>query len=466
MVIEKPKKPKACPEPRRRVIVAMSGGIDSSVAAALLKKAATPKDFKKIFGRPAPKGFRGFEVVGVFMKFWSEPFGSSTRIYADSNADLRRYENRCCSMEAEDRARKVASKLGILFYVLNVEKEFKKKVVDYFIKEYEAGRTPNPCVVCNKEIKFKVLLEKALELNADFVSTGHYARLKKEGEIYRLLRARDKEKDQSYFLWQLQQQELKKILFPIGNYTKPEVRALAKKFGLPMASVPESMEVCFVLTSLGKFLKKYIKTKPGRIVDAEGRVLGTHQGLPFYTIGQRKGIGLSGGPFFVLDKDTKKNLLIVTQNEKDLYKKEIVVKDVNWIRAPSTQCASVLDRAQIRAHNKLCAQPSTKFCALEFCALVSDKFPKLPLKVKAKIRYHHRAASATIYHLKSNMASPSVARPSAATPASGLESAIPVAKSHLGIYNLIFNKPQKAVTPGQSVVFYRGEEVLGGGIIS
>jgi len=382
----------------KKVVVAMSGGIDSSVAAALLKRAG-----------PAPEQARygvNFDVIGVFMKFWSEPRSGSTLIYADSNADLRRYENRCCSSEAEARARKVAKILKIPFYVLNFEKEFKKRIVDYFLKEHKAGRTPNPCVVCNKEIKFGLLLEKALKLNADFVATGHYARIKKRfvnsREIrYSLISAKDKEKDQSYFLWMLNQKQLKRILFPVGDLTRKEVKNLAKKFKLPVLKARKSVEICFIQTTINDFLKRYLKQKPGPIVEKSHygvkKIIGQHRGLWFYTIGQRKGIGLSGGPYYVLDKDLKKNFLIVTKNERNLYKKELVAKNVNWI---------------------------------------SGRAPKLPLKVQAKIRYRHQPASTTLtYNLKPKT------------------------------YHLKFNKPQRAITPGQSVVFYKGEELLGGGII-
>jgi tRNA-specific 2-thiouridylase len=329
----------------------MSGGIDSSVAAALLKRA-------------------GFNVTGVFMKFWLSP------------------QNRCCSPEAQERARRVARELGIPFYVLNFEKEFKKRVVDYFLKEHKRGLTPNPCVVCNKEIKFGLLLEKALALETNLVATGHYARI----ESGKLLRAKDKEKDQSYFLWQLSQNQLRRILFPVGGYTKKEVRGLARKFGLPVSGVSESQEVCFIQKTVNDFLAKYIKQNPGNIIDTRGKKLGCHQGLFFYTIGQRKGLGLAGGPFWVLRKEKKQNTLVVTRNEKDLYEKELTFEKENWI---------------------------------------SGKTPPFPLKVRAKIRYRHRPASATIY--KNN--------------------------------KVVFDRPQRAITPGQSVVFYRGNELVGGGQI-
>jgi len=341
----------------RKVLVLMSGGIDSSVAAALLKK-------------------EGFEVMGAFMKL----------------ANLPKFN------EAKERAEKVAKILKIPFYVFNLEKKFKKKIIDYFLKEYKAGNTPNPCVLCNKEIKFGLILEKALSLGANFVATGHYARKiqNPKSKIQKLLVAKDKKKDQSYFLWMLNQEQLKRILFPIGSYTKEEVRNFAKKFKLPVLKAKKSVEVCFIEKTVNDFLRKYLKEKPGKIVDTKGKVLGEHRGLWFYTIGQRKGIGLSGGPWWVVDKDLKKNLLIVTKNEKDLLRDELFCKDVNWI---------------------------------------SGREPKLPMEVKAKIRYKTNFAKATIYSVKNK------------------------------IYKAIFEKPQRAITPGQSVVFYKGEELLGGGII-
>ena len=339
----------------KKAIIAMSGGIDSSVAAALLKKA-------------------GFEISGIFLKL----------------ADLPNFKKN------EKRARKIAKTLGIKFSVLDLRREFKKRIIDYFLEECRRGVTPNPCVVCNKEIKFGLLLEKALAMDADFVAAGHYARIGRGKDGIHLLRAEDKNKDQSYFLWMLNQKQLRRILFPVGNYARKEVERLAKKFKLPVLGAKKSVEICFIKTTIDDFLSKYLKSKPGQIVDVRGKVLGKHRGLHFYTIGQRKGIGFPGGPYYVLDKDLKKNLLIVTKNEKDLYKKALVVKNANWI---------------------------------------SGKEPKLPLKVKAKIRYRHELARAAIYK-------------------------IPNTK-----YKILFSSPQRAITPGQSVVFFKGQEVLGGGII-
>jgi tRNA-specific 2-thiouridylase len=359
---------------KKKVVVAMSGGIDSSVAAALLKGA-------------------GFDVIGIFMIFWSE-----------KTKDKR--WNVCCSPGAQMRAREVAKKLSIPFYVLDLRKEFKEKIVDYFLKEMKKGTTPNPCVECNRFIKFGMLLKKTKQLGADFLATGHYARIKKEAPrskyqmpIYKLLKAKDKAKDQSYFLWRLTQKQLKHLIFPLGDFTKKEVLKFAKKFDLPVLGIPESQEICFVGKSLEEFLKKYLKSKPGKIVDKDGNILGKHKGLIFYTIGQRKGIGLSGGSWYVLEKDTKNNLLIVTKKERDLYKKEFIAKEINWI---------------------------------------SGRMPSLPIRAKAKIRYLHPPASATIYPYKQGQAL---------------------------LVKVVFDKPQRAITPGQSVVFYKREEVLGGGII-
>lgn len=352
-----------------KILCAMSGGVDSSVAAALLKK-------------------QDFDVVGVFMRFWHE-------------TDDKGGFNRCCSPDSETRARLVAKIIGIPFYVFNFEKEFKKRIVDKFLKGYKEGITPNPCVECNKEIKFGLLLEKAIKLDADFIATGHYARLR-QGRLYK---GKDKTKDQSYFLWQLKQEQLRRVLFPVGGMTKPEVRSLAEKFKLPFKKIPESMEICFVPNKLEDFLKKYIKPKPGPIYltpDVKRRkhrvLLGRHHGLPLYTIGQRKGIELSGGPYYVVGKDQKKNALIVASILKDsaLWNKTLLAKNVNWI---------------------------------------SGKVPKLPLRVMAQIRYHHPSVPAVITKLNT---------------------------TH---YKLTFTKLQRAVTPGQSVVFYKDQELLGGGII-
>jgi tRNA-specific 2-thiouridylase len=378
----KVRKNKACPI---RVVVGLSGGVDSSVAAALLKRA-------------------GFDVIGIMMKFWLD-----RRSLGEGGLGV--LTNRCCSVESEKLARLVAKKIGIPFYVVNVENEFKKKVVDSFLKDYKNGLTPNPCVVCNKEIKFGFLIEKALSLGADFVATGHYAQINARQSNFpaaqtsplgvtprlgkfigslRLFKGLDSQKDQSYFLWRLNQKQLSHILFPVGGYTKQEVRNLAKKFNLPTAETPESQEVCFVQSTVNDFLKKYLKNKPGKIVDINGKRVGEHSGLWFYTIGQRHGLEIPQGPWYVVAKNLKKNLLIVSRNQKDLLRKEFKIKDINWINPV-----------------------------------------KLPLSCEMKIRYKSDFVKAKVYK-------------------NGL---------------VVFNTPQKAVTPGQSAVFYQKDELLGGGVI-
>lgn len=349
------------------VFVALSGGVDSSVAAFLLKKA-------------------GNDVSGVFMRL------------ADS------YQ------AGEKMARLAAKKIGIPFLVFDFRQEFKKKVIDYFLKQTKAGLTPNPCVICNEEIKFGLFLDKALKMGADFIATGHYVRIENTkykilNTKYKLLKAKDTQKDQSYFLWRLGQKQLSRVLFPLGGYTKSEVRLMAKKAGLPTAAAKESQDLCFLVKGSADFLRHNLKAKTGDIIEAKTKkVIGRHFGLGFYTIGQSQGFGAgifpkeqAKGPYFVLRKETKKNLLIVTRNKNDLLSKECLVKEVNWI---------------------------------------SGKTPILPLKAKVKIRSRQTEMAAVI--LKTKKAGQVLVR---------------------------FTKLQMAVTPGQSAVFYRGNELIGGGVI-
>lgn len=373
---------------KTRVVVAMSGGVDSSVAAAILKK-------------------QGYDVIGIFMKLWAENIDAT---------DLVR-ENVCCSVDAATAARAVASHLNIPFYVVNMASEFKKTVVDYYIKEYDAGRTPNPCVICNRDIKGEILLNKASELNADYLATGHYARIagnpksetlnpkqilnsksQKNKTKYHLLKSKDQNKDQTYFLWTLNQKKLSKILLPVGAMTKPEVRKLASQMKLPTAERRESQGICFIPDrDVCGFLHRHAEklTKPGPIIDIAGNHLGIHDGLINYTVGQRERLGL-GGPraYYVVRLESKINTLVVGDN-KDLYRKELIATNINWINV----------KAQMS-------------------------------NVKATIRYRHPAEECEIEDIGNNK------------------------------IKVKFKKVQRAITPGQSIVFYSGEEVLGGGIIS
>lgn len=347
----------------KKVVVAMSGGVDSSVAAALLKK-------------------EGYEVIGVFMQFWfpsGEAYG----------------ENRCCSLQSWNEARAVADKLGIKIYKVNFGRQFKDKIVDEFLAAYRAGQTPNPCVACNKFIKFDLLWKYARTVfGADHLATGHYLKIKKQSGKYHLLRSDDLTKDQTYFLYNLKQAQLKYLLFPLGEYKKSTVRKIAKDLGLAIHDKKDSQEVCFVGSSHNDFLKKYLKLKTGDIVDDNKRVLGQHQGLALYTIGQRTGLGLSGGPWYVYGFDKKKNQLIITKNEKDIWRNDLICGEVNWIFG----------------------------------------VPKFPLRCEAQVRYHGKTQKCVVEKVGGGL-------------------------------KVEFSKAQRAITGGQSVVFYQGNELLGGGII-
>ncbi len=357
---------------RKKVVVAMSGGVDSSTAAALLVES-------------------GYEVVGITMQVWP-----SLKVAQETDE----YRG-CCSLAAVEDARRVANKLGITYYVLNFKDIFAEKVIADFCDEYRKGRTPNPCIRCNQYIKFDALLSRAQEIEADYVATGHYARIvydKSKGRYF-LMRGVDKKKDQSYVLYAMTQHQLAHALFPLGIYDKEETRRLARKFCLPVAAKEESQEICFIPDNdYGRFLKEYIPEVviPGPILNIEGKTLGHHLGIIFYTVGQRRGLGISHPrPLYVVAIDEKRNALIVGE-ESDLYKRHLTATNLNWI-----------------AFGRLTE----------------------PLEVTAKIRYKHSESEAVIGPLDADRAT------------------------------VTFKLPQKAITPGQAVVFYQGDFVLGGGTI-
>ncbi len=307
---------------KKKVVIAMSGGVDSSVAAGLLVKA-------------------NYEVIGISLKLF----------------DVEQEEKSpgCCGIQGIEDARTVSKKLGIPFYAINYTKKFREEVVKYFCSEYTKGRTPNPCIICNKKIKFGYLLQKAKELGADYIATGHYAKVdyNKVLRRYILRKGKDKKRDQSYFLFSLSQEQLKHTLFPLGDYTKEEVRSLAKEFGLNVHNKRASQDVCFITDAdYHKFLRKQLKNKcqTGLIVRTKGEEVGKHQGIAFYTIGQRKGIGCHSKPMYVTGIDKKKNVIVIGE-EKELYKDFLIAKDVNWIdRENLTKPLKIT--ARIRYRNK------------------------------------------------------------------------------------------------------------------
>lgn len=351
----------------KRVVVAMSGGVDSSVTAAILKQ-------------------EGYEVIGVTMRLWTEEGSSSTSLH-----------RRCCSPEEVEDARRVCQMLDIPFYVLNFEPQFKTHVVDYFCREYGQGRTPNPCLACNKWIKFDSLLNKALALRAEYLATGHYARIERRNGRHQLLKAVDSAKDQSYVLYTLGQKELEHLMFPMGLYSKSQARRLAQEMGLPVWNKAESQETCFIFNGdYRQFLAERNTPQPGDIVNAEGKVLGRHSGIAFYTVGQRRGLGLvSQKSLYVLSIDPRSNRIVVGTNN-ELLCDELLASEVSF---------------------------------------VSGEPLREPMDVTAKIRYKSPEAKAVLYP-------------------QGLQA------------RLVFEEPQRAVTPGQAVVFYRDDVLLGGGIIN
>ena len=353
---------------RKRVVVAMSGGVDSSTTAAILKE-------------------EGYDVIGISMYLY--PFCGET-LYPF----FRR--NRCCSLQGIDDARSVALKLKIPFYVINFQKEFQERVIDHFCREYKGGRTPNPCILCNREIKFKLLLEKAKALGAQYLATGHYARIEKNSGRYLLKKGVEENGEQSYFLYILTQERMAQILMVLGGYAKEEVRKLARKFSLPVAEKKASQEICFIDGDYRKFLSSRFPPVPGEIVDVNGNVLGRHDGVASYTVGQRRGIGAYGKPFYVVSIDPELNRIVVG-SEQELFSEELVANDLHFI-SPEEKVEGGLD-------------------------------------VVAKIRYSHAGEKAVVSPIGDGKA---VVR---------------------------FRKPVRSATPGQAIVFYDGDVVLGGGTI-
>ena len=338
--------------PKQRVFIAMSGGVDSSLAAALLKEA-------------------GYEVSGVYMQLWSDH---------NPRPDLER----TCQL------------LDIPLHKLNLEAEFQSLVINYFCQEYSLGRTPNPCIACNHYVKFGLLLNRVLQMGTDYLATGHYARIERSQNGYRLLKAVDLSKDQSYFLYTLGQRELQHLLLPLGNLYKVEVRKLAAKLGLPTSSRHDSQDVCFIPDNdYRSFIARHIPLEPGDIVDTEGKVLGKHKGLAQYTVGQHQGLGLASAyrPY-VMKLDAASNRLVVGTQDQ-LLGNTLVASKLSW---------------------------------------VSGEAPEEPVNITAKIRYKAPEVAARLHPRD-------------------------------GVAEVSFHQPQRAITPGQAIVFYQGDTVLGGGII-
>lgn len=355
---------------KKTVVVGMSGGVDSSVAAYLLKE-------------------QGYEVIGVTMQIWQ-----------DDDRTAQEENGGCCGLSAVDDARRVAADLCIPYYVMNFKQEFKTHVIDYFIKEYVNGRTPNPCIACNRYVKWESMLKRSLEIGADYIATGHYARIEKlSNGRYALRMSATDAKDQTYALYNLTQEQLSRTLMPVGAYKKEEIREIAECIELQVANKPDSQDICFVPDNdYASYIEKtaHMTIAPGNFVTSDGLVIGRHKGIVHYTVGQRKGLGLSvGHPVFVLEIRPETNEVVVGSNEESM---------TFFVRANQLNFITLADLTQKK-------------------------------RVFAKIRYNHRGAWCTIEKTKEDEVL------------------------------CVFEEQQRAVTPGQAVVFYDGEYVLGGGTI-
>lgn len=355
----------------RKVVVGMSGGVDSSVAAWLLKE-------------------QGYDVIGVTMQIWQ-----------DEDTEVQEAEGGCCGLSAVDDARRVAMDLGIPYYVMNFKEEFRKNVMDYFVGEYVEGRTPNPCIACNRHVKWESLLRRSMAIGADYIATGHYAQIDRlPGGRYSLKTSVTAAKDQTYALYNLTQEQLSHTLMPVGSYHKEEIRDMAERLGLPVAHKPDSQEICFIPDhDYASFIEEYTgrELPPGNFVDLDGNVLGRHRGITHYTVGQRKGLNLSmGRPVFVVEIRPETNEVVIGDNQ-DVFTNVLRCDKLNWMAV--------------------------------------DGLHEKPMEVLAKIRYSHKGSPCTIREIGDDMV------------------------------ECRFHEPVRAVTPGQAVVFYDGDYVAGGGTI-